>query len=159
MRASTVRSYGQTPMARPPLAPTLRAMRDDRTRVLIAGGGVAGIETLLAVQALAAERVSLELLTPDRHFTHRSLAVTEPFGPERPQRIPLAAIAADRGVVLHRDAVASVDTDARMVETQGRARVADDVLVLALGARLCEAVPVTLTFWGTQDAERVLEIV
>ena len=134
-------------------------MRDDRTRVLIAGGGVAGIETLLAVQALAAERVSLELLTPDRHFTHRSLAVTEPFGPERPQRIPLAAIAADRGVVLHRDAVASVDTDARMVETQDRARVAYDVLVLALGARPVEAVPGTLTFRGTQDAHRVREIV
>jgi hypothetical protein len=29
--------------------PTLGAMRDDRVRVLIAGGGVAGIESLLAV--------------------------------------------------------------------------------------------------------------
>jgi sulfide:quinone oxidoreductase len=146
-------------MARPPLAPTLGGMRDDRTRVLVAGGGVAGIETLLAVKALAGERVSLELLAPDRHFIHRPLAVTEPFGSDRPSRIPLAAIAADRGVVLHRDAVARVDTDARVVETQDRARLAYDVLVLALGARPVEAVSGTLTFRGSQDAHRMRGIV
>jgi sulfide:quinone oxidoreductase len=134
-------------------------MRDDRTRVLVAGGGVAGIETLLAVQALAGDLVSLELLAPDRHFVHRPLAVTEPFGPERPQRIPLAAIAADRGIELHRDAVARVDTEARVVETQDRARLSYDVLVLALGARPVEAVPGALTFRGSQDAHRVRAII
>jgi sulfide:quinone oxidoreductase len=134
-------------------------MGDDRTRVLVAGGGVAGIETLLALQALAGDRVSVELLAPDRHFIHRALSVTEPFGRERPQRIPLAAIAADRGVLLHRDAVARVDTDARVVETQDRARLSYDVLVLALGARPAEAIAGALTFRGSQDAERVREIV
>jgi sulfide:quinone oxidoreductase len=146
-------------MARPPVAATLGGMTDGRTRVLIAGGGVAGIETLLAVQALAGERVSLELLAPDRHFVHRPLAVTEPFVSDGPQRIPLVAIAADRGVVLHRDALASVDVDARTVETQDRARLAYDVLVLAVGARPVEAVPGALTFRGSQDAHRVREIV
>src|SRR5689334_2284643 len=82
---------------------------DDRLRVLVAGGGVGGVETVLAVQALAGERVSVEQLAPDRHFMHRPLSVVEPFRAERPERIPLAAIAADRGVRLHRDAVARVD--------------------------------------------------
>jgi sulfide:quinone oxidoreductase len=132
---------------------------EERTRILVAGGGVAGIETVLALQALAGDRVALDLLAPDRHFAHRPLSVTEPFRPERPQRIPLAAIAADRGVVLHRDALAQVDTDARLVETQDRARLEYDVLVLALGARPVEAVPGALTFRGSRDAHRVRELV
>ena len=34
-------------------------------RVLIAGGGVAGLETLLALRALAGDLVDLELLAPE----------------------------------------------------------------------------------------------
>jgi len=132
---------------------------DDRPHVLVAGGGVAGVETVLAIQSLAEDRVRVELLAPDRHFSHRPLSVTEPFTPEPPQRIPLASIAADRGIVLHRDAVARVDPDARVVETQDRAWLQFDVLVLALGARPVEAVRGALTFRGSRDAHRVREIV
>jgi sulfide:quinone oxidoreductase len=147
-------------MPRPEASCTVAGMTgDDRTRVLIAGGGVAGIETVLALQALAGDRVAIELLAPDRHFAHRPLSVTEPFRPERPRRIPLAAIAADRGVALHRDAVARVDTDARVVETLDRASLEYDVLVLALGARPVEAIPGALTFRGSHDAHRVRELV
>jgi sulfide:quinone oxidoreductase len=133
--------------------------RDDRTRVLVAGGGVGGVETLLAVQALAGDRVAVELLAPDRHFTHRPLSVAEPFRTERPERIPLAAIAADRGARLHRDAVARVDSDAQVVVTQDGASLPYDVLVLALGARPVEAVPGALTFRGSRDAHRVRAVV
>jgi sulfide:quinone oxidoreductase len=133
--------------------------RDDRIRVLVAGGGVGGVETLLAVQALAGDRVAVELLAPDRHFTHRPLSVVEPFRTERPQRVPLAAIAADRGARLHRDAVARVDTGARLVHTQDGAALPYDALVLALGARPVEAVRGALTFRGSRDAHRVRAIV
>jgi sulfide:quinone oxidoreductase len=130
----------------------------DGLRVLIAGGGVGGIETLLALQALAGDRVAIELLAPERHFTHRPLSVTEPFRPERPEKFPLAAIAADRGVTLHRDAVGSIDPDQRIVETQDRARLSYDALVLALGARPVEALHGVLTFRGSRDAHRVRAI-
>jgi len=128
-------------------------------RVLIAGGGVAGLETLLALQALAQDRVRSELLAPERHFTYRPLAVTEPFGGARVQRFPLEAIGADRGVEIHRDALARVLPDDRVVETQGGRRLAYDTLVLALGARPVEALPGALTFRGPQDTARMQEIV
>ena len=44
-------------------------------RVLIAGGGVAALETVLALRALAGDRVKLELLAPDEEFVERPLAV------------------------------------------------------------------------------------
>ncbi len=49
-------------------------------RVLIAGGGVAGLEALLALRDLAGERVQLTLLSPEREFVYRPMAVAEPFG-------------------------------------------------------------------------------
>jgi sulfide:quinone oxidoreductase len=128
-------------------------------RALVAGGGAAGLEAVLALQALAGDRVAIELLTPERHFTYRPLAVAEPFRPGSVERLELSAIAAERGVALHRDALARVLPDERAVETQGGARLEYDKLVLALGARPVEAVPGALTFRGPQDANRVADVV
>ena len=128
-------------------------------RVLVAGAGVAGLETVLALQALAGDRTAIELLAPDRHFTYRPLAVAEPFAPGSVQRFPIAAIAADRAVPLVRDAVAQVHADDRVVETQDGSRLEYDALVLALGSRPTEAVPGALTFRGPQDVGRVGDVV
>src|SRR5215218_2214902 len=128
-------------------------------RVLVAGGGVAGLETVLALQALAGDRVEIELLAPARHFTYRPLAVAEPFRSDSVRRIPLAAIAEDRGVRLHRDALGRVLPEDRAVETQGGARLEYDTLVLALGARPVEAIRGAVTFRGAQDAGRVAFVV
>ena len=130
------------------------------TRVLIAGAGVAGLEAMLALQALAGDRVEIELLAPNRHFTYRALAVAEPFAPEtRAPRFALAQISEDRGVRLYRDVLARVLTDENEVETQGGARLGYDVLVLALGARPSEAVRGVLTFRGSQDAARIRRLI
>src|SRR5918994_1811290 len=48
---------------------------DRRLRVLIAGGGVAGLEALLALHALAAERTEVALLSPAETFEYRPLLV------------------------------------------------------------------------------------
>ena len=138
-------------MLRPPDGPNLPRMHS----VLVAGGGVAGLETMLALQTLAGDRLEIELLAPGRHFTYRPLAVVEPFHGGSVHRVPLAAIARDRGVRLHRDALARVLPGARAVETQGGARLRYDVLVLALGARPAEAIPGAIAFRGAQDAGRV----
>src|SRR5215207_2938558 len=67
------------------------------TRVVIAGGGIAALEALLALRDLAGTRVELTLLAPGEDFVHRPLAVTEPFGLGRPQRVPLAGIGSRSG--------------------------------------------------------------
>jgi sulfide:quinone oxidoreductase len=131
----------------------------DVVRVLVAGGGVAGLEAMLALQTLAGDRARVELLAPQRHFTYRPLAVAEPFAPGSVQQFPLAAIGADRGVQVHRDALARVRPDERAVETQDGRRLAYDALVLAMGARPVEALPGALTFRGPQDASRVHDLV
>ena len=71
--------------------------RQDRYRVLIAGGGVAALEAMVALRRLAEERVDIELLAPDRDFFYRPLAVAEPFGAGEAFRFDLRALATGCG--------------------------------------------------------------
>jgi flavin-dependent dehydrogenase len=49
----------------------------DLLQVLIAGGGVAGLEAALALEDLAKDRVSTTLLAPAREFVYRPMTVRE----------------------------------------------------------------------------------
>jgi hypothetical protein len=49
-----------------------------RPSFLIAGGGVAGLQTLLALGALAAERVDITILARELEFVDLSKAVDQP---------------------------------------------------------------------------------
>ena len=49
------------------------------SHVLIAGGGVAALETLIALRDLAGDRVAITLLAPETTFTYRPMKVAEPF--------------------------------------------------------------------------------
>ena len=72
-------------------------MSDERMKVLIAGGGVTGIEALLALRELAPDRVEVTLLAPTPEFVYKPLAVEEPFGPEPATRLELAPLVAEVG--------------------------------------------------------------
>jgi sulfide:quinone oxidoreductase len=124
-------------------------------KILVAGGGVSGLETVLALQSLAPGRFDIDLLAPERHFVHRPPMIGAPFRPTRPFRMELAAIARDRGIGVTRDALDRVDAAGHEAVTQGGRRMPYDVLVLALGARPAAAVHGALPFRGGQDAAAV----
>ena len=49
-------------------------------KVLIVGGGVAGLEAALALRDLAGDRVATTLLAAATEFVYRPMRVREPFG-------------------------------------------------------------------------------
>ena len=49
-------------------------------QVVIVGGGVAGLEALIALRALVGDRVAVTLVSQDDAFVDRPLTVAEPFG-------------------------------------------------------------------------------
>ena len=89
-------------------------------RVLIAGGGVAGLEALLALRDLAGDRVALTLLAPERQFTYRPMAVGVPFARGHMQRHDLADVARATGAEFVRGELAEVDVPARERRPHGR---------------------------------------
>lgn len=136
----------------------LRQFGGAPTSVVIAGGGVGGIECLLALRALAGERVSIDLVEPGREFVYRPLSVLEPFDGGATPRFDLAKIALDQGVRHQSDTVAAVDVDRRRVRLGSGGELRYDVFVQATGARPLEAIEGALTFTGPEDRDRMATI-
>jgi sulfide:quinone oxidoreductase len=121
-------------------------------KVVIAGGGVAALEALLALRALAEERVEIDLISPQDEFVYRPLSVLEPFGGVTP-RFDLGEMIADQGARHRIDAVAEVDRERGRLRTRGGADLAYDVLLVATGTRVSEAIPGALTFGSDVSGE------
>jgi sulfide:quinone oxidoreductase len=105
-------------------------------RVLIVGGGVAGLETALALRDLAGERVATTLLAPAGEFVYRPMRVREPFGYSEARHYRLDDICRDIGADLVRDAFKWLDPDGRVVHTEAGEKLEYDALLLAPGATL-----------------------
>jgi sulfide:quinone oxidoreductase len=127
-------------------------------RVLIAGGGVAGVETMLAVRALAGDLVDVQLLSPEPHFWCRPDAVAEPFAGPRVGRFEVAAVAAAVGAHFALGELAAVDPAAQRAVTAHGGVMEYDALVVACGARPVAAVAGALTFRGPADADALAEV-
>jgi sulfide:quinone oxidoreductase len=122
-------------------------------RVLVAGGGVAGLETLLALRHLAGDRIERTLLTPEAEFVYRPMAVAEPFSRGHAQRHRLDEIAKDLGARLVRGSLAEVDDRTRTAVTGTGERLSYDVLVVAIGAGSEPALRRALTWTPESDDE------
>jgi sulfide:quinone oxidoreductase len=119
--------------------------------VVVAGAGVAALETALALRALAADLVDVELIAPETEFTYRPLAVAEPFQADEVRRFPLEPLVNAAGAALRPAAVAKVEPEDKRVRLATGETVDYDAFVLAVGTQPREAVVGALTFRGLQD--------
>jgi sulfide:quinone oxidoreductase len=110
-------------------------MSRGRRRVLIAGGGVAGLETLLALRALAPDHLDITILAPELKFVNRSMSAQQPFKVQRVRGLRLEDTAAELGAHWHRGALDRVVHTQHRVVTRDGESLGYDTLVLALGAR------------------------
>jgi sulfide:quinone oxidoreductase len=123
--------------------------------VVIAGGGVAALETAIALRDLAAERVSITMLAPEDDFVFKPLSVGEPFALGDAQRVPLKKLARDLGIDLVQDGLASVSPGSHLAKTTGGEELRYDKLVVATGARREEPYEYATTFRGQEDSEKL----
>jgi sulfide:quinone oxidoreductase len=109
---------------------------DPPFKVVIAGGGVAGMEAALALRGLAGGRVSIEMLAPDPEFVYRPMKVREPFAYGNAKRYPLGKLVEGIDVDLREESFAWVDAATSVAYTDAGEALPYDALVLALGARI-----------------------
>jgi sulfide:quinone oxidoreductase len=132
--------------------PTYDVSDSRPARVLIAGGGIAALELLLALRVLAGADVAITLLTAQAELAPRAMTVAEPFERGAAQAYDWAQIADDQHAGLVIDKLVAVDTEERIVFTHGGRRLRYDILVLATGARRVEPFDGALTFGMRDDA-------
>jgi sulfide:quinone oxidoreductase len=120
--------------------------------VVIAGGGVAALETLLALRELAGRLVDVTLLSPGREFVYRPVTVAEAFDRGEARVYDLAEILADQGggrLIL--DTLADVEARSRIAVTGDGRRIRFDVLVVATGGVPRAPFSGAFTFHGRGD--------
>ena len=128
----------------------------DLPHVVIAGGGVAGLEACLALRSVLGEReLSIDLLSREHRFHYRPLAVLEPFDGGSAWSMELERFAADQDVRLVRDSLAAVEPDRHVAITAYSGRLSYDALLVCIGARPVRSLPGAITFRGGRDAAAV----
>jgi sulfide:quinone oxidoreductase len=125
---------------------------DSPMNVLIAGGGIAALELLLALRVLAGSYVAITVLTSEPTLAPRAMTVAEPFYRGGAQAYDWAQIAEQQGARLVLDPLVAVDTTEQIVFTHGGRRLRYDVLAVATGARRVEPFAGALTFGTSTDA-------
>ena len=107
-----------------------------RSRVVIAGGGVAALEALAGLAERIGDQAELTLVAPERSFVYRPASTARPFTLGPPREFPLLDVARDLGARLVRDTVALVDDDRGRVLTRDGDEIPFDALLLAIGTGL-----------------------
>jgi sulfide:quinone oxidoreductase len=131
------------------LFPTVRI--DRSLRVVVAGGGIAAVETALALRSLTGDALAITMLAPGDRLSYRPMAVVEPFVSRPARRYPLDEICRDLGVALRPGALAAVDGEAREAVTGDGERIPYDALVIAVGAPAEAALSRAHTFYADAD--------
>lgn len=134
-------------------------MSDSRFKVLIAGGGVAGLEALLALRHLIGIRARIEVLAPEREFTYRQLAVAEPFSAGEVARFDLTRLIEDAGGVHRRDVLAGIDAENRVATTAAGEEIDYDAMLIAMGARARPMLPGAITYQGVASNDQVRDAI
>ncbi|HZE38340.1 MAG TPA: FAD-dependent oxidoreductase, partial [Stackebrandtia sp.] len=106
-------------------------------RVLILGGGFAGLETAFTLRQRLRGKVRIGLVSGQRDFVFKPNTIYLPFGAaESKLRIGLERPLDRRDIDFHRAVVRDVDTTNRVVQTSDDQRLGYDFLVVATGAAM-----------------------
>src|SRR5262249_16220075 len=116
----------------------LRTTRDGRERsfgrmtehILIAGGGIAAVETVAALRALAGPRPGITVLAPEAALAQRPSGVGVPFGFGAPGPLPLAEVARHAPFSLREGVLVAVEAGSHVAITSSGEQIGYDTLVV-----------------------------
>jgi sulfide:quinone oxidoreductase len=130
----------------------------DQRQVVVAGGGIAGLEALMALRRLAGDRVALTLIAPDPEFTYKPFTVEEPFSFQPAERRALEPIAEEFGAAFVQDGLTAVDPQRRSISLAKGSELSYDSAVICVGARQVAAYERAVTFRPSGEPLRIEEV-
>lgn len=119
-------------------------MPDTNAEIVIAGGGVAAIEAVLALRALGGDAPRLTLVSASPTFRMPALAALKPFARGHSDELSLPEFMAEHGGRFVEARIAAVDTERRALVLDHGDELGYDELLVAIGGQ-----PVKGTDQGT----------
>jgi sulfide:quinone oxidoreductase len=129
------------------------------TQILIAGGGVAAVEAVAALRALAGPDPRITLLAPQPRFAQRPASVATPFGFGAPPQLTLDVLARRAPFDMRIGKLVDVEPGDHAAITDWGEPIPYDFLIVAVGALALPALEGAITFTGHPDAAAVEEAV
>jgi len=124
-------------------------MSSDRPlQVVVAGGGIAAAELVLALADMAGDRVRLTVVNPSDKLIMRPFRSGEAFSVHARTEYPLDELVAGAGGTLVQASLSAVDGGVGKVRLDNGESLEYDRLVLAIGSRLDNPFEQALTFRG-----------
>jgi sulfide:quinone oxidoreductase len=127
-------------------------------KVVIVGGGVAGLEAMLALSDMAGGRAALTLVSAEPDFLYKPLLVEEPFDVGPAERHELAPLAEEKGARFVLGGVAAVDPDEHAIELEDGKSLDYDYLVVCAGGCFKPVFDSAITFPSGGEPFRVDEL-
>jgi sulfide:quinone oxidoreductase len=127
--------------------------------VVIVGGGVAAIEAVAALRALAGHLPRITVLAPEAELTPRAASVSAPFGFGLPSSLPFSAIRRYAHFDLHRGMLARVEPDDHNVIDEYGQPLHYDKLLVAIGGCPQPALAGAISFTGPVDVPAVAQAI
>lgn len=115
-------------------------------RVVIAGGGIAALEALLAFNDLGGDRLRVTLVSPHDEFLLEPLRPAALMGDDLAPRSSLRMFARRFGADFRRDALRRVFAEQHAIECVSGDRLEYDALLIATGARRAAPSPLPITY-------------
>jgi sulfide:quinone oxidoreductase len=109
-------------------------VRIDSRRVVIAGAGIAALETVLALRALTGAQTSVTLIAPEPDFTVQLPGNAQPDAQGHLSDLDLGRFMSDHDGHFRRTAVLSIDSESRTVHCVSGPDQPYDSLIIAVGA-------------------------
>lgn len=131
---------------------------DRPIKLVIAGGGIAALEAMLAARHIGGDRVDVHLFAPRMDFVMKPLGVPHSFGQGEMLRYDLDSLASKAGATFHLRSAVSVDRPHRRVLLRGGVEFTYDYLIVATGTKALWVVPGAKTFWGLHGSEMITEL-
>jgi len=102
---------------------------------VVIGGGIAGVEALLALHDLAGDRAQLTLVAPEPDFVYKPLKVEEPFGGDPVEQRALEPLVGEVGGEFRLAALESVDPAAHRLLLSDGSSLNYEKAVICVGGR------------------------